>query len=140
MKAIKILGHPISVMVLFSMLLISGENLGGFYLMYLLMALPHAAIYAMLGFAGLISMFAGYMIGTIINILKPVFYVSAEVLMVSSLFLFFKNSRGYNDATFHQTVPLICFVLFGFCILSNLLIAISYMFKRNIKKTMEMVA
>lgn len=62
MKTIKFIGHPISLMIIFMLLIIEGDHFGGFYLLYILMALPHAAGYALLAVAGIASLLLGFKI------------------------------------------------------------------------------
>lgn len=120
MKLIKIVGHPVLVMCFFLLLLISGEGFGGFYLIYLLIGLPHGVPHALLALAGLGAMFTGYKIyRKQSHVIKPLLYLLGSGLMVSALVAFFTASKGYNDPTFHQAVPLVTFILFGVCVASN---------------------
>lgn len=115
MKLINILTHPVLVIISFCLILVSGEHFGGFYLLYILMAIPHGGIHAVLALIGsglVLFSYAKYnrqskvFIELLLNILG-VFGLYA------SLWLFFYNSWDYNDGTFRQTVPLISFALFG---------------------------
>jgi hypothetical protein len=54
MKVIQILGHPITLMMIFLIVLISGEAFGGPYIVYLVLGLPHGADYALTGVAGVV--------------------------------------------------------------------------------------
>jgi hypothetical protein len=56
MKAINILTHTYTIIASFLIILISGENFGGFYLLYLLMALPHGGVHALLALFGIAVM------------------------------------------------------------------------------------
>jgi hypothetical protein len=112
MKAIKVIGHPVLLMSLFLLLIIEGDNFGGFYLLYLLLALPHGALYAVIAVAGLICIFIGYKTYRIrTHPIKPILYLLGVALMVLSLFIFF--GKGNKNATFKELIPLASFVLFG---------------------------
>lgn len=125
MKIIKVIGHPVLVMSLFLLLLISGESFGGFYVIYLLLGLPHGVPDAIVGIAGLGAMLAGYKVyRSRYHPLKPLLYIAANGIMIWSLVLFFQSSKGYNDPTFHQTVPILSFCLFGLCVLCNLVLSV----------------
>ena len=43
MKKIKIITHPVTLILCFFLILISGEHLGGFYLLYILLGLLFAS-------------------------------------------------------------------------------------------------
>lgn len=115
MKIINILTHPVLVISLFCLVLISGESFGGFYLLYILMALPHGGIHAVLALAGMVFIlfsFAKYKRQSKFFI-DPLLNILGVFSLYLSLFLFFKNSWSYNDQTFEQTVPIITYILFG---------------------------
>lgn len=134
MKLIKIIGHPVLVMSMFLLLLISGESFGGFYFIFLLLGLPHGVPHAILAFAGLIAMFIGYKIyRKHFNPIKPLLYLIGNALMIFALVTFFEDSKGYTYSTFHQAVPLISFSLFGLCVLCNLLTSLMLFVNRTTK-------
>ena len=54
MKAIQVITHPVTLIISFLFILISGEHWGGFYILYLLLALPHGGLHALLGFVGIV--------------------------------------------------------------------------------------
>lgn len=125
MKLIKIIGHPVLVMSLFLLILISGEQFGGFYLLYLIMGLPYGAPHTLIALTGLLTMFIGYKIHPKqLPKIKPILYLLGDGFMATALFVFFWSSKGYNNSTFEQAVPLISLSLFGICVLSNLLLII----------------
>lgn len=121
MKAIKIITHPVLLIISFLFILISGKSFGGFYMLYLLLALPHGGVHSLVAVAGiLLLVFAlvrfrrenKYMIEAIINII-------GAACLVISLFLFFnKDKSGYNEGTFEQIVPQMTLLLFGLLVLS----------------------
>ena len=60
MKIIKWIGHPVIVICTFLLLITEGENFGGFYVLYLILALPHGALYAILASIGIASIVLGF--------------------------------------------------------------------------------
>ena len=116
MKIIKQLIHPYLLIVSFFVIFISGEHLGGFYLLYLLLALPHGGIHSLLGLFGVVFLSLGHkklkkskadVFGNIINIL-------GVIAMVVSIFLFFYNDVAhYNYGTFNEPASLITLAIFG---------------------------
>lgn len=110
MKAIKIIGHPIILSFIFLFLLIEGDHFGGFYLLYLLLALPHGAVYAILAFSGIIAVLSGSY-RTISKTVRLFLSFVGIVLMLASLFMFFRSGNKYD--TFKLTIPILTFILFG---------------------------
>lgn len=124
MKIIKIIGHPVLVMSMFLLVIISGQHFGGFYLLYILMGLPNGAPHALIALTGLITLFIGYKIyRSKPHVFKPILYVIGVLIMSYALLTFFENSQGYNNATFYQTVPLISLIIYGTCSLCCLIYA-----------------
>jgi hypothetical protein len=115
MKAIRIVRNPVLLILSFLFIIISGEHWGGFYLLYILLSLPHGSVHAILGVAGIILLTTAYLkyeqgkispVSTVINIL-------GLLLLILSLFLFFFNDKqGYNSGTFYQMVPLVSIGIF----------------------------
>lgn len=135
MKLIKIIGHPVLVMSMFLLLIISGESFGGFYLIFLLLGLPHGVPHALIAIGGLATMLAGYKVyRKEFNPIKPLLYILGNTLMIFALVTFFQDSKGYNDGTFHQGVPLVSFILFGLCVLFNLVVSFT-LFGKAVKKS-----
>ena len=60
MKTFNILTHPLLLITSFLFILISGEHLGGFYLMYILIALPHGGIHSLLALTGIVLLVCSY--------------------------------------------------------------------------------
>jgi hypothetical protein len=123
MKAIRIIQNPVLLILSFLFIIISGEHWGGFYLLYILLSLPHGSIHAILGIAGIILLTTAYLKykqGKIISPARAVINISGLLLLILSLFLFFFNDKqGYNSGTFYQLVPLVSLCIF-------LLITISF--------------
>ena len=115
MKTINFITHPYPVLISFLFLLISGEHLGGFYIMYLLIGLPHAAIHSILGIFGVIILLLNkaWANSEWNDLIKPIINIGGALLMIGSLFTFFYNdSVQYNVATFYQLVPQLCLSVF----------------------------
>ena len=115
MKALKILTHPILLIISFLFVLISGEHLGGFYALYLLLALPHGGIHSLIALIGILVLVIGYNVysrkpGLVQNILN---IIGALLLVLSLASFFFSDKEGYNYGTFYQIVPVISLSLFG---------------------------
>ena len=53
MKMIKLFTHPVVIIIAFLLILISGEHLGGFYLLYILLGLSHGAVHSLLAIDGM---------------------------------------------------------------------------------------
>lgn len=120
----KIITHPYIVIISFFIIMISGEHLGGFYLLYLLLALPHGGIHSLFALFGILLLLISYnkykrkkiyLIESIINMV-------AIILLILSLFSFFYNDKErYNFGTFYQIVPQITLVVFSIIALTFLL-------------------
>ena len=116
MKIIKWIGHPVIVICTFLLLITEGENFGGFYVLYLILALPHGALYAILASIGIASIVLGFNIQKEkLLIQKQMLYLIGLLLMITSLINFFLT--GNQLATFQETVPLLTFVIYGVCCL-----------------------
>ena len=119
MKAIKLITHPAILIISFLFILISGEHWGGFYLLYLLFALPYAGVHALLAVCGLLILVFSYIkySRTKKSIIEPVLNIIGSGCLVLSLYLFFhQDKKGYNNGTFEQLVPQITLTLF--CLLT----------------------
>ena len=116
MKAIQIITHPVTQIVSFLFILISGEHWGGFYALYLLLALPHGGTHALLGLAGTIVLcVATYQRSKIYKHRdSALLCIGGGLLMVGSLLSFFMQRGGeYNYGTFNQAIPVISLIIFG---------------------------
>ena len=115
MKTLKAFSHPFLLIASFLLVLISGEHFGGFYAIYLLMALPHGGIHAILGSMGIILLIFGYYRykRTYKYLIEPLINVIGAGCLIFSFILFFSRDKGYNDGTFEQLVPQISLILFG---------------------------
>ncbi len=104
------------------MILISGESFGGFYLLYLLLALPNGGIHAILALLGIVLLLFSYhkFKRKKSYWMEPVINIIGAMLLVLSLFFFFFNDQGYNDSTFHQALPLTTIIIFSLLIISFL--------------------
>lgn len=101
-------------MSLFLLLLMESNHFGGFYLLYILMALPSGAAFSLVAVFGLSLLFIGYKIyRRKIHPLKPLLYLLGYGLLIVSLFLFFTKKDRLE--TFEQTIPVATFILFAIC-------------------------
>jgi hypothetical protein len=119
MKAIKIISHPYLLILSFIVILISGENWGGFYILYLLLGLPHGGLHSILALLGigLLVFSYGKYGGNRKYLVAPVFNITGDLLLLASLFFFFYSDKEhYNYGTFYQAVPVI--MLSIFCLLA----------------------
>lgn len=142
MKTINILTHPVLVLSLFCLTLISGESFGGFYLVYILMALPHGgihAVFALIG-AGLILFSYGRYKRQSKYFIDPLLNILGVFSLYASLFVFFINSWSYNDQTFEQTVPVISFALFGVISLGFLIYSVMRFARPKSDKLMSLLS
>ena len=120
MKLRNIITHPLAVMISFMIVLISGEHVGGFYIIYLLMGITHGTVPSLLGIGGIILLAPGLLIAqrkqaSSIYLLN----ITGILLMMLSLFLFFFNDiQLYNINTFYQFIPFCTIILF--CLLALL--------------------
>jgi len=116
MKMIKLFTHPVVIIIAFLLILISGEHLGGFYLLYILLGLPHGAVHSLLAIVGIGLLFFTnykYQQQFIFNI-EPVLNIMGGIMILLSLFLFFYNDKShYNYGTFYQTIPVILLSIFS---------------------------
>ena len=116
MKMIKFFTHPVVIIIAFLLILISGEHLGGFYLLYIVLGLPHGAVHSLLAIVGIgLLLFSNYKYQQqfIFNI-EPVLNIIAVIVLLLSLFLFFYNDKShYNYSTFYQTIPIMLLSVFA---------------------------
>src|SRR4051794_23537054 len=114
MKLMHVLTHPYTITMCFFGILISGENWGGFYLLYLLLALPHLGFYAVSGFAGIgLLLVSKNVLKADKSVYKGSINILAVLLLLLSLFFFFYNDKEhYNYGTFYQFVPQLTLFVF----------------------------
>lgn len=111
-----IIRHPLAVMISFMIVLISGEHVGGFYIIYLLMGITHGTVHSLLGMAGIALLVPGLLTpqrrqASSIYLLN----IIGAICMILSLFLFFFNDeQRYNISTFYQFIPFCTIILFYF--------------------------
>jgi hypothetical protein len=114
MTILKYLGHPFTVMIAFCAILITGEHFAGFYIVYILLALPYGTLHAILGIIGIGLLFIVGNMSKTNRYYKGALQLVAATCVVLSLIIFFYNRYRYNNSiTFHETVPLLSLVLFG---------------------------
>lgn len=113
MKVFKILGHPYMLVLCFCFILISGEHWGGFYINYVLMALPYGRLQSLLALAGVIILIVNHrkLYLRIDRLTAQLLNLLGVLLLLGSLVVFFKRDTAhYNWGTFYQALPL--FTLF----------------------------
>lgn len=116
MKTISIITHPLFIICSFVFILISGESFGGFYALYLLMALPYGSLYAILAVIGIALMVVNRVIlhGKNKPIIESILNIISIGFLIASLVAFFYNDKShYNSNTFLQAVPQITLLIFG---------------------------
>ena len=125
----KFLGNPIVVVISFLVILISGEQFGGFYLMYLFIGLSHGAVYSIAGIVGIALLLLNILQSKNANRSGPkaLINVAGTLSLWLSLFLFFYNDKSdYNISTFQELVPQLLMLIFIvtsiFFFFSNLLL------------------
>lgn len=110
MKIVKWIGHPVILMIIYLLLIIDGDEFGGFFMLYLLLSLPHFVPYALIAAIGLFLMVLAFNAkGGKKNV--SIFYLVGYILMILSLIIFF--SKGNKWKTFELGIPLISFILFA---------------------------
>lgn len=125
MKIIKIIGHPVSVMCMYLLLIISGKSFGGFYILFIFLGLANGVPDALVSTLGLGIMLLGYKVyRKTFHPIKPALYLLGDAVMIAGLVVFFQVAKDYSNATFQQAVPLFTFVLFGICVLCNILLSL----------------
>ena len=112
MKPFRVLSHPYTLIICFLLIIISGENWGGFYLLYILMALPFGALHALLAIAGIASLVIGYHgFQKKLSVLKILNLVGVMFLLASLFYFFWADKHHYNYGTFQETVPLLTLII-----------------------------
>ena len=136
MKVIRWIGHPIIFICVYLLLITEGVNFGGFYMLYLLLALPHGALYAALAIVGIAFIIIGFNLSRVNKAIKPILYLLGLLSMILSLLNFF--ATGDQTNTFKSTVPLISFILLRICGLFFFIYTLS-LFEKPQSKRMQMV-
>ena len=129
MKIVQTITHPLFLVISFMFILINGLHVEGFFLFYILIALPHAGIHsilAVLGIGILVINYSKYKNKFNYQI-EPILNIAGALLLLSSLFCFFYNDVDrYNYGTFYDTVSLFFLILF-------LLIELTFLIKNFMK-------
>jgi len=121
MKVVKFLAHPVVLIISFLLILISGEHVGGFYTMYLVMALPHGGVHAVLGVIGITLLLISFVKFKGANkfLARLLLNLAGLVgLWLSIFYFFYQDKSGYNNGTFQQLLPILSiglFALISFC-------------------------
>ena len=141
MKVIKLFGHPVMTICLFLVILISGESIGGVYLFYLLLALPHGLIHSILAIMGIILLLVSYTsIKNVGNLAKTYINITGIFLLGFSIFSFFYNDKEhYNYGSFNSTPFWITFSLFAISALCLLSLTVINLKSKNHQSQMNLV-
>ena len=134
MKTLKIITHPVTIIIWFLFILIIGEHLGGFYLLYILLALPHGSAHAVLATLGIILLLLNKYIydRKLYYWIKPLLNIAGVVMLPLSLFLFFYTDKDhYNESTFYQAVPVTILGIFFILVIIFFLKNIIYLIRHN---------
>jgi hypothetical protein len=121
MKLISIISHPVTLIISFLMIMISGKSIGGFYVLYFVLGLPYGQLYSIVALAGIMAILCAIYVKSRRSRVKAIINLSGVMFLFCSVFLFFYNDKdGYNYGTFYQSVPIMSFLLFlmiAFCFL-----------------------
>lgn len=112
----KIITHPYTLLMVLSCVLVSGDHWGGVFLFYILLGLPHGSAPSLLLIAGTcILVFSHYHYRRTFNSWAEfILNMVGIFLLGGSLFVFFYQDKGgYNENSFHQTIPLLSVLLFS---------------------------
>lgn len=133
MKAIKVITNSYTLIISFFIIIISGQHLGGFYIIYLLIALPYFGIHSILALVGIILLLIIY--HTKKNKyfrIRPLINLVSVLMLIASIYMFFYNDKEhYNYGTFYQLVPQITLIVFSIIALSFIIQNIMSVFKSS---------
>ena len=130
MKTLKWIGHPVVFVITYLLLIIEGDRFGGFFMLYLLLTLPHLVPYSVFSAFGIIAIVVGFNIKKVkFQKIKLIFYFIGFCLMVLALVIFF--SKGNKWQTFNYMLPTSIFIIFGICGLCFLLNTIRQLWVDN---------
>ncbi len=133
MNIFRIILSPFVIVLSFLLIVISGEQVGGFYFVYLSRALPHGTLYVILAIAGILIL--------LLNLIKPIWnnpffksiinQVGGLSLLMSVYVFFFSDSTEYNLNTFSQVVPLITILVFLLLVCGFIYINFVFLLRRK---------
>jgi hypothetical protein len=138
MKIVKWIGHPVILVIVYLLLVIEGDQFGGFFMLYLLLALPHLVLYALVAALGLFFMILAFNLNRDKYLNRiTVFYLIGYTSMIVSLVLFF--AKGNKWETFELAIPRLSFILFGICSICFLINIFSSLGRPSIRKSLKMI-
>ena len=114
--ALKILVHPLTICLLFCFLIISGEESAFFYIILLLLGLPHGVLHSILGILGILLLLSSAFLKerSVMSILR----LAGALCFILSLIRFFTQpGASYNYNTLRESVPLFLLVIFSLLLL-----------------------
>jgi hypothetical protein len=90
-KLLNIITHPNIVIISFFGILINGEGFGGFFLLYVLLGLPHGVIHALIALLGVVLLLVNYYKYKRKKklIAQSLIEILAVILLMLSVFVFF---------------------------------------------------
>lgn len=137
MRIIRIITNPYTLIISFLIIIISGEHLGNFYFTYLLLALPHFGIYAILALIGIVLILITYHTKkTNASLIEPILNLAGILLLLASVFIFFyTDDEHYNYGTFYQVVPQITLILFLIIALASIVVNVISIYKTLEKRS-----
>jgi hypothetical protein len=115
----RVINHPLFIVCMFCAIIISGEQMGGFYLLYILLGLPHFVPHAILGVLGIVCLLFTYYNKQKMTFLLRV--LGAAFTIASLLYFFLQPNGSYNYNTFNEALPLSTLVIFGIVVINFIL-------------------
>lgn len=113
MKLLRFIGHPITIIILFLLILISGKAIGSVYLFYILLALPEGHSHALLAVCGILLLLVRLGDSEKLMLTNSILNTLAIIALFLSLYLFFTNdTQQYNYVSFRTGAFWITFGLF----------------------------
>ena len=107
---------PITLVLLFSFLIISGKSSAYFYVILVVMGLSVSALHSIFGLAGIIILLSSFM--TKEKQLIAVSRLLGALCLSTSLVMFFTQSgANYNYNTFTESLPLIFLIIFSLAVI-----------------------
>lgn len=117
MKILKIITHPVLLVVSFSFIIISGEKMSWPYVFAVLLGLTQLYLHSILGIIGIMSLLINSY-STKSPIRKHIIYFIASCLLILSLIAFFRvDTEHQNWDTFKDPISKFTLELFGLLVL-----------------------
>lgn len=129
-KIKKVITNPLVIIFFFCFIIISGEEMGGFYMFYIFLGLPHFVLHSLFGLTGVVCLlFTFYSRATRIFL-----NLIGAFCMVISLISFFLQPNGkYNYQTFYSGLPLTTIAVFACVIILFIYFNVTALLGKNKK-------